>query len=128
MRRHLSSTVIGFALAALLTPYVATFADALTHEHNYCAAHEDFVHEGDAASESATLALKQSPAPVKAGDKAHSHCETWKSGLRPMDTFERCPIERPIKAMQRSIVEPEAVEIPQLPVYALAPKTSPPNV
>ncbi len=116
------------AVSALVLPQLGKLKDALHSVHSYCAEHDDFGHDdmvGDFELDapSATLALSTPP---KAGSKAHSHCDQLKAGLRPAETYERCPGERPPKASKRPLTEPQPRPVEELPIYALAPKQSPP--
>jgi len=114
---------VWLAAVAFVSPQVGALVDNLHNEHNYCATHDDFVH-GDMPVDHEVLALR---APGKDASKTHTHCETWKTGLRPAETFEKAPERKPAKTSHKETVDEAPIVVPNQPVYAYAPKTSPPS-
>jgi hypothetical protein len=121
-RSRIHVWLIWLAAAAFISPQLGALADSLHNEHNYCATHDDFTH-GEAHAQGLALRTKSHD-----GAKPHTHCEAWKAGLRPVETYERCPDPKAPKATKRTLIEPQARPVPQLPIFALAPKTSPPSL
>ncbi|MCC6808950.1 MAG: hypothetical protein IT381_16095 [Deltaproteobacteria bacterium] len=117
-----------FVLAATQS---ALFVDIAQEAHGYCVEHEGAVHHVDAsaASQAAdeTLALN-APAQKKSAAEAHDHCEALGTGLRPATTHQKACTPRAVepRALPKH-PKLEAKPIAQEPVYATAPKTSPPR-
>jgi hypothetical protein len=124
MRSRYKALLVWLAAVAFVSPQIGALIDNLQNEHSYCAAHDELVH-GDAGESHELLALR-APGSDR-GAKPHTHCETCKSGLRPAETYEKAPTRAPAKASQKQAIDEAPVELSQLPIYAYAPKTSPPT-
>ncbi len=136
LRAHLqrSGGIAWASLFVLAATQVALFVEVGGREHGFCAEHTGAVHHLDGNAESAAelqegavLALR-APQPKKSIVDSHDHCDLVGAGLRPLvkpgkactpRIFER---QTPKKAL-----EIKAKPISTEPVYALAPKTSPPQ-
>lgn len=135
-RTSLRAALAPVAWASLLLlsgSQAALFVEAAQGAHGYCVEHDGAVHHLDGAPAQTTpdhspIALVQPGQKKSAADAAHDHCEALGTGLRPSlkptknctPRFEKQPLQK-----TRTI---EARPITQEPIYARAPKTSPPLV
>jgi hypothetical protein len=126
-------TVAWATLLLLSMTQAALLVDAARGTHGYCVEHEGAVHHLSASSantragEKETLALVAPGSKKTQGDAAHDHCGALGTGLRPAiapgkactPRFEKQPVQKPR--------ELEAKPVVTEPIYARAPKTSPPS-
>ena len=136
IRKHLrrSNAVAWVSLLALAATQVALFVEIGGREHGYCSEHKGAVHHLDAHSDTAAkrneapIALN-APQPKKSVIDNHDHCDALGTGLRPLvKPVKACtpyPFERQTPKKQ---LELKAKPVSTEPIYAFAPKASPPRV
>ncbi len=119
----------------LAVTQVALFVEVGGREHGFCSEHKGAVHHLDARSDSAaeqydpSVVALNAPQPKKSTVDSHDHCDALGTGLRPLlKPVKACtphPFER---QTPKKPLELKAKPIQNEPIYALAPKTSPPKV
>lgn len=119
----------------LVTAPLSLALDSLRSDHNVCHEHGDAVHQDldydvvevapDAGVE---LALKVTRGKNKdAAGHGHDHCQAIGNGLRPADTQKGCPKKVAPPAHRDDKPTPRPVPDAHAPIYATAPKQSPPR-